>query len=546
MTLEYNHGVKLHRIEVIGGGPAGLFAARLLKQRLPDAVVRVSERTVPDETFGFGVAFTQRTLSAVRESDRPTFDAVVTASIVMPGQEMLVGGRSVRAVTPTGGIAIARSQLLTILLDAAQDVGVEVNLGCERSLAEVTAADLVVAADGANSGIRAALNGHFGTSTQPGRGMFMWLGCDTRLDSNLFAPVFTEHGLFNIHAYPYGPGRSTIGVEADVATWRRAGMNATTARTPATESDRASIAYLQRAFGPVLGGARLLGNRSRWMHFHVITTKRWHHENVVLIGDAAHTAHYSVGSGTKMAMEDAIVLADRVAEAVETGGSLEGALAGYEAVRRPRVEALQVTALRSQRWWDSLATRVELPAAQLMLAYLSRAGVVSAQRLRDREPLLLAEGLTAYAGTPPAAADLGDVTGWVLSRPLSHRRVSAASRVWGQPFGTIAPDLPRADSITVGGDVDDPWGPEADEIVTRCRQLADQGAGVVRVVGDASRESLIDRLALCERIVREADLVVVAVGGSRQIDDLADALIAQRAHLVEITDDPAAAAAAAP
>ena len=291
--------MKLHRIEIIGGGPAGLFAARLLKQRLPDAVVRVSERTVPDETFGFGVAFTQRTLRAVRESDRPTFDAIVAASIDMPGQEMRVGDRSVRAVTPTGGIAIARSELLTVLLDAARDAGVEVDLGCERSLANVTAADLVVAADGAKSGIRAALDGHFGTSVEAGRGMFMWLGCDTRLDSNLFAPVVTEHGLFNIHAYPYGPDRSTIGVEADAATWRRAGMDATTARTPAAESDQASIGYLQRAFGPVLGGARLLGNRSRWMHFQVITAKRWHHENVVLVGDAAHTAHYSVGSGTQ-------------------------------------------------------------------------------------------------------------------------------------------------------------------------------------------------------------------------------------------------------
>ena len=247
-----------------------------------------------------------------------------------------------------------------------------------------------------------------------------------------------------------------------------------------------------------------------------------------------------------MAMEDAIVLADRVAEAAAAGGSLEGALASYEALRRPRVEALQVTALRSQRWWDSLATRVELPPAQLMLAYLSRAGVVSAARLRDREPRLLTEGLTAYAGTPPTAADLPDVTGWVLSRPLSHRRASATSRVWGRAFGAIAPALAALRIRHHGRRCGRPLGPGSRR--DRCALPAARrsGAGVVRVVGDASRESLVDRLALCERIARETDLVVVAVGGGDQVDDLADALIAQRAHLIEITDDPAGAAAATP
>ncbi|MFY9931592.1 MAG: FAD-dependent monooxygenase [Streptosporangiaceae bacterium] len=522
----------MRRIEVIGGGPAGLFAARLLKQRCPAAAVRVSERTVPDGTFGFGVAFTQRTLRVVRDCDRPVFDAIVAASVIMPGQEMRVGGRSVRATAPTGGIAIARSQLLAVLLAAARDAGVEVDLGCERGLADVAGADLVVAADGARSAIRTAWAGHFGPCVEPGRGMFMWLGCDTRLDSNLFAPVFTEHGMFNIHAYPYAEDRSTIGVEADLATWRRAGMDVMTEQTPAAESDETSIAYLQQAFGPVLGGARLLGNRSRWMHFPVVTTRRWHHGNVVLVGDAAHTAHYSVGSGTKMALEDAIVLAERITQTAGADGSLAGALAGYEALRRPRVEALQVTALRSQWWWESLATRVELPPARLMLAYLSRAGVVQAARLRDREPQLLAEGLTAYAGTAPAPADLDDVTGWVLSRPFAGRGLSAASRMWSSAADGRAG---RAGVATVDGDVSDPWGAAADELVARCQRLAGQGVRVVRLAGDGSREALVDRAAVGERIVNETHLVVVAVGHDGQADDLADALIARRAHLVEIT-----------
>ncbi len=520
----------MHRIEVIGGGPAGLFAARLLKQRCPAAAVRMSERTVPDDTFGFGVAFTQRTLHMVRDRDRPVFDAIVAASVIMPGQEMRVGGRSVHATAPTGGIGIARSRLLAVLLTAAKQAGVEVELGVERNLANVDGADLVVAADGARSAVRTACAEHFGPCVDPGRGMFMWLGCDTQLDSNLFAPVFTEHGMFNIHAYPYAKDRSTVGVEADVASWRRAGMDVTTRQTPAAESDETSIAYLQRAFGPVLGGARLLGNRSRWMHFPVVTTQHWHHGNVVLVGDAAHTAHYSVGSGTKMALEDAVVLADQIAAAA--GGSLAGALADYEALRRPRVEALQVTALRSQWWWESLATRVELPPARLMLAYLSRAGVVPAARLREREPRLLADGLTDYAGITPAPTDLDNVTTWVLSRPFADRGISAASRIWSPAAdgGTAG-----AGMATVNGDVGDPWATAADELVARCRRLAAQGVHMVRVAGDGSREALVDRAAVCERIVNETSLVVVAVGHDGQADDLADALIARRAHLVEIT-----------
>jgi anthraniloyl-CoA monooxygenase len=507
-------------IEVIGGGPAGLFAARLIRQRFPAATVRVSERTVPDDTFGFGVAFTQRTLSAVQAADPAVFDAIVAASVPVSGQEMRIGGRSARTTAATGALAIARSRLLSILLDAAREVGVVVDLGRERGLDEVAAAELVIAADGAHSGVRAALEEHLGTTVEPGRGMFMWLGCDTRLASNLFAAVFTEHGLFDIHAYPYDQDRSTIGVEVEVDTWRRAGMDITTKQTPPTESDHASIAYLQRAFDPVLGGARLLGNRSRWLSFTVVSAARWHHGNVVLIGDAAHTAHYSVGSGTKMALEDAIALADRLAQ----GGPLETVLADYEAVRRPRVEALQATALRSQRWWESFATRVDLPPAQLMLAYLSRGGVVPASRLREREPNLLAAGLAAYAGVDASTVDeaVDDVVAWTLDQPLRHPRLSTPTRVWA------------GEASTVDCSIADPWGPEADAFVARCREAE----GVLRVTGDPAREALIDRLALCERVVRETDRVVVAVGAPGQEEDLADALIAGRTHLVQTVRHP--------
>jgi anthraniloyl-CoA monooxygenase len=539
----------LGRVEVIGGGPAGLFAARLIKERMPRASVRVTERSVPDDTFGFGVAFTARTLRAVAEAERGTFDRIVAASVPMPPQEMLIDGASVRAKGNGGGIAIARSRLLAVLLDEAVRAGVEVELGVERDLDDVRDADLVIAADGAGSRTRAELAGHLGGRVDQGRGVFMWLGCATRLRSNLFVPVRTPHGLFTIHGYPYAEELSTLGVEADVGTWQRAGMDTATERTPLTESDAFSLGYLQKAFADALGGAELLGNRSRWMHFRTVSLPRWHHENVVLIGDAAHTAHYSVGSGTKMALEDAIVLADSLTTAGEP--TLAGALRRYEDIRRPRVEALQDAAVRSQRWWDSIGQRLNLPAAQLMLAYLSRGGVVSASRLAESDPGLLRAGLAALAGAEPAPGELADVRTWVLSRPYEAAALRTASRVLdqgGQAGYREVPGEPSSVSAlraaypgealaaVVEADADDPWSPAGDEVLDRCLALAAAGADGVRLEGRPGRPALLDRLALCERIRHQTKLFTVVGAPAGYIDDLVDGIVAGRADLVVIAD----------
>ncbi len=541
--------MRLRRVEVIGGGPAGLFAARLIKERIPHASVRVSERSVPDDTFGFGVAFTARTLRAVAEAEPATFDRLVAASVPMPPQEMLIDGVSVRAKGNGGGIAIARSRLLAVLLDEAVRAGVEVDLGVERNLRDVRDADLVIAADGAGSKTRAELAGHVGGHVTPGRGVFMWLGCATRLRSNLFVPVRTEHGLFTIHGYPYAEELSTLGVEADAGTWRRAGMDTATERTPLTESDTFSLDYLQKAFAGALGGAGLLGNRSRWMHFRTVSLPRWHHENVVLIGDAAHTAHYSVGSGTKMALEDAIVLADSLTTGAEP--ALAGALRRYEDIRRPRVEALQDAAVRSQRWWDSIGHRLDLPAPQLMLAYLSRGGVVSASRLAQSDPGLLRAGLAAFAGTEPTDEELADVRTWVLNRPYEGPALRTSGRVLaeggqagyrevpGEPGAVTAlraayPD--QALAAVLGTDVDDPWSPAADEVLDRCCALAEAGADGVRLEGRPGRPALLDRLALAERIRHQAKLFTVVGAPAGHLDDLVDSIVADRADLVAMTD----------
>jgi anthraniloyl-CoA monooxygenase len=539
----------LGRVEVIGGGPAGLFAARLIKERIPHASVRVTERSVPDDTFGFGVAFTARTLRAVAEAERATFDRIVASAVPMPPQEMLIDGVSVRAKGNGGGIAIARSRLLAVLLDEAVRAGVEVDLGVERTLGDVRDADLVIAADGAGSRTRAELAEHVGGRVDPGRGVFMWLGCATRLRSNLFVPVRTPHGLFTIHGYPYAEERSTLGVEADTETWRRAGMDTATERTPLTESDTFSLHYLQQAFADALGGAELLGNRSRWMHFRTVSLSRWHYENVVLIGDAAHTAHYSVGSGTKMALEDAIVLADSLTTGEEP--ALAGALRRYEDIRRPRVEALQDAAVRSQRWWDSIGQRLDLPAPRLMLAYLSRGGVVSAARLAESDPGLLRAGLAALAGVEPSDGELADVRSWVLSRPYEGASLRTRSRVLdqdgqagyrevpGEPVAVSAlraayPD--EALAAVLGTDADDPWSPAADEVLDRCSALAAAGADGVRLEGQPGRPALLDRLALAERIRHQTKLFTVVGAPADHIDDLVDAIVAGRADLVALAD----------
>ena len=541
--------MRLGRVEVIGGGPAGLFAARLIKERIPHASVRVSERSVPDDTFGFGVAFTARTLRAVAEAERVTFDRIVQASVPMPPQEMLIDRVSVRAKGTGGGIAIARSRLLSVLLDEAVRAGVEVDLGVERNLGEVRDADLVIAADGAGSRTRAELAEHVGGRVVPGRGVFMWLGCATRLRSNLFVPVRTEHGLFTIHGYPYAEERSTLGVEADTGTWRRAGMDIATERAPLTESDASSIGYLQKAFAGALSGAELLGNRSRWMRFRTVSLPRWHYENVVLIGDAAHTAHYSVGSGTKMALEDAIVLADSLTTGDEP--ALAGALRRYEDIRRPRVEALQDAAVRSQRWWDSIGHRLDLPPAQLMLAYLSRGGMVSASRLAGSDPGLLRAGLAAFAGVAPTDDELTDVRTWVLNRPYEGAALRASSRaldehgqagyreVHGEPSAVTAlraayPD--EALAAVLGIDADDPWSPAADEALDRCFALAQAGADGIRLEGRPGRPALLDRLALAERIRRQTKLFTVVGAPADHIDDLVDGIVGGRTDLVAIAE----------
>ena len=237
---------------------------------------------------------------------------------------------------------------------------------------------------------------------------------DFALENAIFEPVETENGTFVTHAYPYCADRSTFLVEIDEETWRRAGLDADQGRLAPDASDERSLRYLEQVFADVLQGHPLIGNRTQWLRFRTVHAARWHAGSVVLLGDAAHTAHYSIGSGTKLAMEDAIELV----AALDAADDLPGALNTYEALRRPAVERLQGLARRSQHWWDSFPERLDLQVDRLMVAYMSRAGNVPLARFAQSSPDVVRRALADYAGDAPEPLDAPDPEAWVLDRPL--------------------------------------------------------------------------------------------------------------------------------
>ncbi|MCD2195060.1 FAD-dependent monooxygenase [Actinomycetospora endophytica] len=526
----------LHRVAVLGGGPGGLYAARLLKLARPDCEVVVHEQGVPDQTFGFGVGLAARTQRKLSEADPATLHDILACSY-SHDMRMRVAGREA-GMDVSSLVAVGRAELLAVLQRHAEDAGVKLEFGVRRR-AEDLDADLVIAADGVGSATRAAAPEAFGAEVETGSGWYLWAGTDVALDHALFAPAHTEHGTFVTHAYPYSPTRSTFLVETDEATWRAAGFDETTAATPADESDETALAYLSEAFAEHLGGHRLIGNRTRWLQFRTVRCEHWHHGNVVLLGDAAHTAHYSVGSGTKLAMEDAIALVD----ALGAHDDLEAALEAYTAVRRPAVARLQDIAERSRRWWETFPERVELPVEQLLVAYMSRAGNVPLDRFAGGSPEVVHAALTQWAGEEPSGDSLAE---WVLARPLRPSAPGQEPLAEGDPLGSrgfdsrTVPDDPEALGAAVvdlGTDAR-PAGTEqhVDDAVRRA-ELAAATADVVWFDGGDDRGSVLTRFEVAELVRRRTDALVVVVGPADLRTDLADGLAADRTHLVAVREE---------
>jgi anthraniloyl-CoA monooxygenase len=362
------------RITVIGGGPAGLYFSILMKKSAPDTEIEVLERNRADDTFGFGVVFSDAALENVERTDPETYSAITDHFAHWDDIEIHYRGHKLRS-TGHGFSGLSRKTLLEILQRRASALGVKQKNSVEvADLSSAESSDLVLAADGANSFVRAKLSEHFRPSIDWRPNRFVWLGTTFPFPAFTFYFRENEHGLWRVHAYRYEKDRSTFIVEATEKVWRSAGLE------NASEDD--TIAFCERLFKEELQGHALLKNRSLWRSFPIIRCAQWHHRNIVLAGDAAHTAHFSIGSGTKLAMEDAIVLRD----ALLAKRDIPAALAEYQRVRLPQVESFQRAAQVSLQWFEDTERYMGYEPIHFGFSLLTRSLRVTHENLKLRDP----------------------------------------------------------------------------------------------------------------------------------------------------------------
>jgi anthraniloyl-CoA monooxygenase len=366
------------KVACIGGGPAGLFFALLLRKADPSHEITVYERNRLDDTFGFGVVFSDATEEALAHADPEVIASMSARCHRWDDIEVHYRG-SVLTSTGHGFSGLSRKALLEILADRCRALGVELRYECEIADPEsLRDAALVLAADGVNSLVREHYRACFRPAVDVRPNRFVWLGTTKPFPAFTFYFKADPHGLWRVHAYQYDRTHSTFIVEAREATWRAAGL------TKASEAD--TLAFCERLFAEELAGHPLLSNRSVWRSFPTVRNERWHHGNVVLAGDAAHTAHFSVGSGTKLAMEDAIALV----EALRVHREIPAALDAYERARRPAVESLQRAAQASLQWFEDTERYMSLEPIQFAFALLTRSLRVTHQNLKVRDPAFVA------------------------------------------------------------------------------------------------------------------------------------------------------------
>ena len=361
------------RVAVVGGGPAGLYFSLLLRKAVPDHDVVLFERNPAGATYGWGVVFSDRTLTSFREADYRTYEQIIDNFIMWDSIDVCYRDRVVRC-GGQGFSGISRRFLLELLHARCDELGVQTEY--ERDIEgpdELAEFDLVVGADGVRSVVRDANTDVYKPRFSNGSSLYIWFGTERAFDSFTFAFRGNDDGFFQAHAYPFDGTMSTFIVECDEDSWRRAGLDA------ADEAE--SIAYCQSLFAPELRGHALMSNNSKWINFVTLKNRTWHHDNHVLVGDAAHTAHFSIGSGTKLAMEDSIALVT----ALQTRGDVESALVEYQMDRKPRVERFQEAARQSQTYFENTRRYQHMEPMQFAFHLLSRSGRIDYDDLRMRD-----------------------------------------------------------------------------------------------------------------------------------------------------------------
>jgi anthraniloyl-CoA monooxygenase len=386
------------KITVIGGGPGGLYFSILTKKAIPDCQIDVYERNKADDAFGFGVVFSDETLSEFLTRDPQSYDLIRSRFAYWDDLDVVRNGETVR-ITGNGFCGCSRKTLLQLLQQRCQEEGV--NLHFEANVDDVSQfanSDVIVACDGLNSSIRDQFQEEFGTKVAMQRNKFVWLGSTRPLDAFAYFFRTTPYGTFVAHSYQYQEGMSTWIFECTPETWERAGFD--------TYNEEDTIRKISEIYSQELAGHPLISNKSHWRQFPTVTNQKWHHDNIVLLGDAKVTAHYSIGSGTKLAMECAIGLSDAI---VQNQSNIPAAFEQYEQTRRKRVEMIQHAANVSLDWFEHMDRHIQHPFTQFAFGVMTRAKKVTFENLslRDKsftDKVLSGFNLTINANSKTPAA----------------------------------------------------------------------------------------------------------------------------------------------